>query len=42
VPDTLTVEANTTNYITAFDVRDTAVSAGTYREMGRKIKRFNT
>jgi hypothetical protein len=41
VPDTLTVEANTTNYITAFDVRETADSAGTYREMGRTIKHSN-
>jgi len=41
VPDTLTVEANTTNYITAFDVRETADSAGTYREMDKTIKYCN-
>jgi hypothetical protein len=41
VPDTLTVEANTTNYITAFDVREKADSVGTYCKMGRTIKHVN-
>jgi hypothetical protein len=38
MPDALTVEANTTNHITAFDVRDTASSARIHSHVRRAIK----